>query len=104
MVRRYAAQINTRPPRYNLKKPGPYSAGMLVKAMRSGDWVVLDSVNLCNPTVLDRLNPLLETNGESSAQAQTPDPSEFLLGWLYRLHSPNCSFPDLKPKPSIPAL
>eukprot|EP00961_Rhodomonas_salina_P022271 299750-Rhodomonas_salina.2 len=28
--------------------------------MERGEWVLLDNVNLCNPTVLDRLNPLLE--------------------------------------------
>ena len=34
--------------------------GILVQALERGDWLVLDNVNLCNPTVLDRLNPLLE--------------------------------------------
>mmetsp|Transcript_3338 Transcript_3338/g.6310 ORF Transcript_3338/g.6310 Transcript_3338/m.6310 type:complete len:5449 (+) Transcript_3338:384-16730(+) len=38
--------------------------GTLVRAMECGDWVVLNNANLCNPTVLDRLNPVLETNGE----------------------------------------
>ena len=37
--------------------------GFLVQALESGDWVLLDNVNLCNPTVLDRLNPLLEPGG-----------------------------------------
>ncbi len=37
--------------------------GILVQALESGDWVLLDNVNLCNPTVLDRLNPLLEPGG-----------------------------------------
>ena len=37
--------------------------GLLVKALKDGDWVLLDKANLCNPTVLDRLNPLLEPNG-----------------------------------------
>lgn len=31
--------------------------------MELGHWVLLDNANLCNPTVLDRLNPLLEPNG-----------------------------------------
>jgi len=37
--------------------------GILVQALETGDWVLLDNVNLCNPTVLDRLNPLLEPGG-----------------------------------------
>ena len=38
--------------------------GALTKAVEAGSWVLLDSANLCNPTVLDRLNPLLEPSGE----------------------------------------
>ena len=38
--------------------------GILLKAMAAGDWVLLDNANLCSPTVLDRLNPLLEPAGE----------------------------------------
>jgi midasin len=37
--------------------------GTLVDALAHGDWVVLDNANLCNPSVLDRLNSLLEPNG-----------------------------------------
>ncbi|KAI0693224.1 midasin [Cytidiella melzeri] len=37
--------------------------GPLVRALKRGDWVVLDGANLCNPSVLDRLNALCETNG-----------------------------------------
>ncbi|KAJ8143020.1 hypothetical protein OY671_003839 [Metschnikowia pulcherrima] len=37
--------------------------GMLVKAVARGEWLVLDNANLCNPSVLDRLNSLLEFNG-----------------------------------------
>ncbi|CAN3361232.1 midasin [Diutina catenulata] len=37
--------------------------GMLVEAVEQGHWLVLDNANLCNPSVLDRLNSLLETNG-----------------------------------------
>lgn len=33
------------------------------RAIERGQWVLLDNANLCNPTVLDRLNPLLEPNG-----------------------------------------
>lgn len=37
--------------------------GLLVKAVTNGDWLILDNANLCNPSVLDRLNSLLETGG-----------------------------------------
>jgi len=32
--------------------------------MQKGEWVVIENANFCNPTVLDRLNPLVENNGE----------------------------------------
>ncbi|KAF9454871.1 midasin [Macrolepiota fuliginosa MF-IS2] len=38
--------------------------GPLVQAMRRGEWLVLDGANLCNPSVLDRLNSLCEPNGQ----------------------------------------
>jgi midasin len=37
--------------------------GILVDAMEQGKWLVLDNANLCSPSVLDRLNSLLEPNG-----------------------------------------
>ncbi|KAG6810904.1 hypothetical protein H0H92_009865 [Tricholoma furcatifolium] len=37
--------------------------GPLVKAMKSGHWLLMDGANLCNPSVLDRLNSLCEQNG-----------------------------------------
>lgn len=37
--------------------------GSLTKAIQSGTWVLLDNANLVNPTVLDRLNGLLEPGG-----------------------------------------
>ncbi|KAK4348719.1 hypothetical protein RND71_031474 [Anisodus tanguticus] len=37
--------------------------GMLVKAIENGEWIVLDNANLCNPTVLDRINSLVEQSG-----------------------------------------
>lgn len=37
--------------------------GPLVRAMKSGRWVLLDNANLCSPAVLDRLNSLTEANG-----------------------------------------
>ncbi|KAG6889702.1 hypothetical protein C0992_004422 [Termitomyces sp. T32_za158] len=37
--------------------------GPLVQAMKRGHWLLLDGANLCNPSVLDRLNSLCENNG-----------------------------------------
>ncbi|KAJ6263239.1 hypothetical protein Dda_1800 [Drechslerella dactyloides] len=37
--------------------------GALVRAVEEGHWVILDNANLCNPSVLDRINSLLETKG-----------------------------------------
>ncbi|KAI5962071.1 uncharacterized protein KGF55_003146 [Candida pseudojiufengensis] len=37
--------------------------GLLVQAVEKGHWLILDNANLCPPSVLDRLNSLLETNG-----------------------------------------
>ncbi|AET39337.1 AAA family ATPase midasin Ecym_4273 [Eremothecium cymbalariae DBVPG len=37
--------------------------GLLVKAVERGSWLILDNANLCSPSVLDRLNSLLEVNG-----------------------------------------
>lgn len=38
--------------------------GLLVKAVQNGHWLILDNANLCSPSVLDRLNSLLERNGK----------------------------------------
>ncbi|XP_051017145.1 midasin [Acomys russatus] len=58
---------------------------MLVQALKSGDWLLMDNVNFCNPSVLDRLNALLEPGGvltinergmaDGSASTVTPNPS-----------------------------
>ena len=37
--------------------------GPLIRAMQQGHWLLLDSANLCSPSVLDRLNSLCEANG-----------------------------------------
>ncbi|PHH82763.1 hypothetical protein CDD82_4928 [Ophiocordyceps australis] len=37
--------------------------GIIVKAMEMGQWLVLDNANMCNASVLDRLNSLLEPKG-----------------------------------------
>ena len=38
----------------------------LVRALIQGKWLILDNANLCNPSVLDRLNSLLEPGGSLS--------------------------------------
>lgn len=37
--------------------------GPLVQALKKGHWLLLDGANLCNPSVLDRLNSLCEIGG-----------------------------------------
>ena len=37
--------------------------GTLIKALEQGHWLVLDNANLCNSSVLDRLNALMEPGG-----------------------------------------
>ncbi|CAI2169296.1 7876_t:CDS:10, partial [Funneliformis geosporum] len=37
--------------------------GVLINALHNGHWLLIDNANLCNPSVLDRLNPLMEPNG-----------------------------------------
>jgi midasin len=37
--------------------------GPLVRALKDGTWFILDNANLCNPSVLDRLNSLCEPGG-----------------------------------------
>ncbi|GLE05581.1 hypothetical protein PINS_up014613 [Pythium insidiosum] len=38
--------------------------GTLLQAMERGEWILLDNVNFCSSSVLDRLNSLLETGGD----------------------------------------
>ena len=40
-----------------------WSDGVVVRAMERGEWLVLDNVNYCGASVLDRLNGLLELGG-----------------------------------------
>lgn len=37
--------------------------GSLIKAVERGEWIVLENANCCNPTVLDRINSLVESSG-----------------------------------------
>ncbi|KAL8701577.1 MAG: hypothetical protein Q9224_000432, partial [Gallowayella concinna] len=59
--------------------------GILVESIVEGKWLILDNANLCSPSVLDRLNSLLEPNGvliinerrssDGSARVVTPHPN-----------------------------
>ncbi|KAL8913085.1 MAG: hypothetical protein Q9171_002065 [Xanthocarpia ochracea] len=50
--------------------------GVLVKSLLEGKWLILDNANLCSPSVLDRLNSLLEPNGVLIInERQSPDGS-----------------------------
>nr|XP_043616414.1 midasin-like [Erigeron canadensis] len=40
-----------------------WATGLLIKAIENGEWIVLENANLCNPTVLDRINSLVEQSG-----------------------------------------
>ncbi|EJD43593.1 P-loop containing nucleoside triphosphate hydrolase protein [Auricularia subglabra TFB-10046 SS5] len=58
-LERTVRQIETQP-------SGPtfeWCDGPLVRAVKEGDWLLLDHANLCGASVLDRLNSLCEVNG-----------------------------------------
>jgi midasin len=38
---------------------------VLVRAIEQGEWVIFENANLCNPSILDRLNPLLEEGNQN---------------------------------------
>lgn len=40
-----------------------WADGILVSALEKGHWLHLENVNLCSSSVLDRLNPLMESDG-----------------------------------------
>lgn len=93
--------------------------GILIKALKQGKWLILDNANLCNPSVLDRLNSLLEPNGflsinehrnaDGSAQVITPhmdfrlfltmDPRHGELSRAMRNRSVELFMPLISPSP-----
>ncbi|KAE8385300.1 hypothetical protein BDV23DRAFT_188413 [Aspergillus alliaceus] len=69
----------------NMKVGFEWTEGVLTQAVQHGYWVILDNANLCNPSVLDRLNSLTEPDGalilneqrteDGSARIITPHPN-----------------------------
>nr|CCC46379.1 conserved hypothetical protein, fragment [Trypanosoma vivax Y486] len=47
-----------------------WNDSLILEAMQLGHWLVLDNVNYCNASVLDRLNPLVEPDGVLSVNEQ----------------------------------
>ncbi|KAI9734337.1 MAG: hypothetical protein M1834_002443 [Cirrosporium novae-zelandiae] len=41
-----------------------WTDGILIRAIQNGQWLIVDHANLCDASVLDRLNSLLEPNGQ----------------------------------------
>ena len=44
--------------------PHNHNSGLLVEAMRKGDWLILDELNLAPTSVLEALNRVLDDNRE----------------------------------------
>ena len=38
---------------------------VLIKAISDGEWAIFENANICNPSILDRLNPLLEEGNQT---------------------------------------
>ena len=38
---------------------------VLIEAVTKGHWALFENANLCNPSILDRLNPLFEEGNEA---------------------------------------
>ncbi|XP_062857908.1 midasin [Trichomycterus rosablanca] len=71
--------------------------GTLVQALQAGDWLLMDNVNFCSPSVLDRLNALLEPGGcltvnergviDGTTPSITPHPNFRLFLTMDPLHA-----------------
>ncbi|KAK2756745.1 AAA ATPase midasin [Arachnomyces sp. PD_36] len=53
-----------------------WTEGLFIQALQNGHWVVLDNANLCNSSVLDRLNSLMEPDGSLILNEQRLDNGE----------------------------
>jgi len=94
--------------------------GPLIQALKEGHWVALDGANLCNPSVLDRLNSLCESDGvlmlnerggvDGGIEVVRPhpnfrlfmivDPQHGELSRAMRNRGVEVSLPDLLPRPA----
>jgi midasin len=50
--------------KFNQEQHFIWIESILIRSMRQGDWLILENVNTCSLSVLDRLNSLLEPNGQ----------------------------------------
>ncbi|CAF3592808.1 unnamed protein product [Adineta steineri] len=50
--------------KYSQEQHFVWIESILIRSMRQGDWLILENVNTCSLSVLDRLNSLLEPNGQ----------------------------------------
>ncbi|UJR34182.1 hypothetical protein I4U23_021588 [Adineta vaga] len=50
--------------KYSQEQHFVWIESILIRSMKQGDWLILESVNQCSLSVLDRLNSLLEPNGQ----------------------------------------
>lgn len=53
--------------------------GPLVKAMKNGEWLLIEDANLCSPSVLDRLNSLFEPGGRLQLAERGPVDGEIQI-------------------------
>ena len=85
LLRRAQALLEVSKQSHAMRVGFEWTEGVLTQAVQHGHWVVLDNANLCNPSVLDRLNSLAEPNGDlilneqrtedGSARIITPHPN-----------------------------
>lgn len=64
MVRIALDYVKTGPDKLHHDAHFQWVDGILVRAMIEGSWLLLENVNLCPASVLDRLNSVMEKNGE----------------------------------------
>ena len=63
-ARQWLASLKRKSSNSKAQSPFQWVDGILVKAMEQGYWLHLENVNFCPSSVLDRLNPLMEFEGE----------------------------------------
>jgi hypothetical protein len=61
--RQWLSSMESKESAKGVQSPFQWVDGTLVKAMERGYWLLLENVNFCPSSVLDRLNPLMEFGG-----------------------------------------